>query len=156
MKSKYLILTVIILVGGSAVSGYNINRDKKEANTVKIIQQAKQNIEDVQDEFGNELKKFKFDTAYKMRANERKLEDFRRNIQLVNRTLKTKYKKEIEKLEQKIAYLREKLGNYKYDGLNGWEEFKNGFNYDLDAVTNSIKDLPSLPMLMIQKEENSK
>jgi len=43
-------------------------------------------------------------------------------------------------LEQKNVELKKKLREYKYESEDKWEEFKAGFNHDLDVVGNSIKN----------------
>ena len=43
-------------------------------------------------------------------------------------------------LEKKNIELKKRMGEYKYESKEKWEEFKQGFNHDMDVVGKSIKD----------------
>jgi cell division protein FtsB len=62
-------------------------------------------------------------------------------MKTASKKFKAKYEKEVAALEQKNIELKKKISEYKYDGKDKWEEFKRGFNQDLDIVGKAISDL---------------
>jgi phage-related minor tail protein len=140
MKIKYFILTVIVIVAVSVLTGYKVNREKKLGYTNENLQQAKQDLKDAQSEFNKDWKQFKVDANLKIKANEKSIAEFKVKIKKEDRKFKAQYKKEVTVLEQKNVELKNKLREYKYEGKDKWEEFKIGFNHDMDVVGKSIKD----------------
>jgi len=141
MKNKYFILSALVLIAGSVVTGYNINREKKTENANANVQQTNQVLENTQTGFDKDWKNFKVDAKLKIKANEESIAEFKVKMKKEGKIFKAKYKKEVAVLEQKNVELKNKLREYKYEGKDKWEEFKIGFNHDMDAVGNSIKDL---------------
>jgi flagellar hook protein FlgE len=136
MKNKYFILSVLVLVAGSVISGYNINSEKRTEKVNKTYQIMK----NTKTGFEKDWKNFKVDANLKIKANEKSIAEFKVKIKKEDKTLKAKYKKEVAVLEQKNVELKNKLRKYKYEGEEKWEEFKAGFNHDMDVVGNSIRD----------------
>jgi hypothetical protein len=44
-------------------------------------------------------------------------------------------------LERKNIELKNKIREYKYEGKDKWEEFKKGFNRDVDIVGKALKNI---------------
>jgi hypothetical protein len=139
MKNKYFILSAFILIAGTAIIGKNINIGKTAENANS--NQKNQVLENTQTGFDKDWKNFKVDAKLKIKANEESIAEFKVKMKKEGKIFKAKYKKEVAVLEQKNVELKNKLREYKYEGKDKWEEFKIGFNHDMDAVGNSIKDL---------------
>ena len=58
-----------------------------------------------------------------------------------SKKFKAKYENQVLTLEQKNIELKKKLNDYKYEGKDNWEQFKQKFNNDIDSVGNAIKGL---------------
>jgi len=136
MKNKYIILSALVLITGSVVAGYNINREKKAGNT----NQTNQVLKNTKTGFKEDWKNFKVDANLKIKANEKSIAEFKIKIKKEDKVLKAKYKKEVAVLEQKNVELKKKLREFKFESEDKWEEFKLGFNHDMDVVGKSIKD----------------
>src|ERR1035437_8498713 len=132
---KNIILTVILLIAGLVLTGFYINRDKKIENVQDNGKQANQGMKKEKAKFDKEWKEFKSNAELKRNA------EFKVKIKTVSVEVKANYDKEITVLEQKNVELKKKINEYKYEGKGKWEDFKRGFNNDMDVVGKSIKDL---------------
>jgi len=141
MKIQYLILTVMVIVAISVLTGYKINREKKLGYADANSNRTNQVLKNTQTGFEKDWKQFKVDANLKINANEKSIAELKVKIKKEGKISKAKYKKEVAVLEQKNVELKNKLVEYKYEGKDKWEEFKLGFNNDMDALGNSIKDL---------------
>jgi len=141
MKTYYYILTVIMLIAGSVLTGCDTNREKKVQDAKENVQQANQDLKDAQAEYDKEWQQFKSDAEFRIRTNENRIDEFKVEIKTASRKFKAKYEKEVLVLEQKNIELKKKILEYKYEGKDKWEEFKRGFNHDLDVVGKTLQDL---------------
>jgi flagellar motility protein MotE (MotC chaperone) len=114
MKIKYFILTFIMLIAGSILTGCNSNRENKVDYAKENVKQASQDLKDAQVQYEKEWRQFKSDADLKITDNEKSIAKLKVKIKTGNKKLKAKYEK--------------------------WEEFKQGFNHDMDVVGKSIKD----------------
>jgi hypothetical protein len=57
--------------------------------------------------------------------------------------IRAKYNKEIANLEKANRAMKKKLEEYKDAGNTAWEDFKTGFNNDMDKIGKALKDLTS-------------
>ena len=140
MKNKYFIAAVILFMAGSLFTGCNNNREKVE-DAEENVKKANQELIDAKAQYEKEWQQFKTDAELKISANEKKISDFKALIKTASGKSKAKYEKEVMELEQKNIELRKKLSEYKYEGKDKWEEFKQEFNRDVDIVGNAINDL---------------
>jgi len=62
-------------------------------------------------------------------------------METTSRKFKAKYQNEVLTLEQKNIELQKRLNNYKYEGKENWEKFKQDYNNDIDSVGNALKSL---------------
>ena len=141
MNNKNIILTVILLITGLVLTSFSINRDKIVKNAQDNGKHANQGMKKEKAKFDKEWKEFKSNAELKINANEKRIGEFKVNIKTVSVEVKANYDKEITVLEQKNVELKKKINEYKYEGKDKWEEFKLGFNKDMDVVGKSIKDL---------------
>ena len=141
MKIKYLILTITVLIAGSILTGFNINRDKIVKDLQDNSKQANPGLKKAKTGFDKEWKEFKSNAEIKINANEKRIGEFKVKIKTASKEVKADYDKEITVLEQKNVELKKKINEYKYEGKDKWEEFKQGFNRDMDIVGKALKDL---------------
>ena len=77
----------------------------------------------------------------KITANEKSIDELKTEIKTASIKFRTHYEKEVVVLEQKNIELKKKISEYKYEGKDKWEEFKRGFNKDVDIVGNALKEI---------------
>jgi hypothetical protein len=130
-----------MLITGLVLSGFSMNRDKYVKNYQDKDKQASQGAKKEKTKFDKEWKEFKSNAEIKINANEKRIGEFKVKIKTASKEVKADYDKEITVLEQKNVELKKKINEYKYEGKDKWEEFKQGFNRDMDIVGKAIKDL---------------
>ena len=141
MKSKSFILTIIVLIAISVLTGCNVNREKKVEDAKENVKQANQELKEAQAEYEKEWQQFRYDAEVKIRANEKSIDELKTEILIASSKFKAKYEKEVVVLEQKNIELKKKISEYKYEGKDKWEEFKREFNHDMDIIGKTLKDL---------------
>ena len=118
-----------------------MNGDKYVKNYQDNGKQANQGVKKEKTKFDKEWKEFKVNAEVKINANEKRIGEFKVKIKTGGKEVKANYDKEITVLEQKNVELKQKIKEYKYEGKDKWEEFKQGFNRDMDIVGKALKDL---------------
>jgi len=145
MKIKYFILTIIVLITGSKLTGYNTGSSKTITGNISIVRQSARAENISKADTISDWQQFKIDAKAKIDANEQKIAkfnaDMKADIKSDGKKVKKSYKKEVARLEKQNNELKNKLIEYKYEGKDKWMEFKKGFNHDMDAVGNSINNL---------------
>ncbi|MFA6597265.1 MAG: hypothetical protein WCS69_06050 [Ignavibacteriaceae bacterium] len=141
MKNKYIIFTIIGFLAGAVLTSCNIDREKKVADAKENVQQANQDLKEAQAQYDKEWQQFKSDAEFRIRTNENRIDEFKAEIKTASGKFKAKYEKEVVVLEQKNIELKKKISGYKYEGKDQWEEFKRGFNHDMDVVGETLNDL---------------
>ena len=145
MRIKYFILTIIVLITGSKLVGYNTPGMKSVTGGISVVNQSKQDVKKPNDDSKSDWQQFKIDAKVRIDANEQNIAkfnaDMKADIKVDGKKVKKSYKKEVARLEKQNNELKTKLNEYKYDSKGKWMEFKKGFNKDMDAVGNSINNL---------------
>ena len=52
---------------------------------------------------------------------------------------KARYEKEVTVLKQRVAMLKKMISEYKYEGTGKLENFKHGFNHEMEAVEKALE-----------------
>ena len=141
MKNKYFILTVMGLIAGAIVTACSVSKEKSLENSKENVQQANEDLKVAQAQYDKEWQQFKSDAEVKINDNETIIDKFKVKIKTASTDFKAKYEEEVVVLEQKNVELKKKIVEYKYEGKDKWEQFKLGFNQDMDIVGKAIKDL---------------
>jgi len=141
MKTKHLILTGLVLITGITFIGCNENREQKVEDAREEVQQANEDLIAAENEYKVEWLQFKSNVEAKILANQQLIDDFKIALKATSSAFRTKYENEVLSLEQKNIELTKKLNEYQYEGKDKWEEFKTGFNNDVDIVATALKDI---------------
>ena len=141
MKIKYFILSAIVLIGGSLLTGLTIAQETKVDAAKEKVKQANQELDNARTENDKEWRQFKNDADLKISANEKSIAEFKEKIKTADEKFRVKYNKKVATLEQRNIELKKKLSEFKYEGKDQWVIFKRGFNHDLSVVGKAIKNL---------------
>ena len=141
MKTKYFILTAIVLINGLLLTGINFAQETKVETAKEKVKQAKLELNDAQTQSDKEWHQFKANAELKIDNNEKSIAEFKVKIKTADEIFKIKYDKKVDSLEQRNSELKKKISEYKYEGKDQWVIFKRGFNHDLKVVGKAIKDL---------------
>ncbi|MFA6979609.1 MAG: hypothetical protein WC209_09825 [Ignavibacteriaceae bacterium] len=140
MKTHYFILAALMIIAASALTGCDYSREKKVEDARENAQQANSDLKAAQAEYDKEWQQFQKDAEFRIRINENRINEFKSEIQTAKGKFKTKYEKEVVRLEERNIELKKKISEYKYEGKEDWEEFKRGINHDLDVVGTALND----------------
>jgi len=135
MQMKKLILKVLVIASLSIIM-LNINHYVLSANKLKEIQQSSMIQND-----STEFQKFKKEAQERIQKNKEAIAEFKAKMLKEKKEAKAQYKERINELEQKNNKLKDRIADYKEDGKEKWESFKNEFNHDMDEVGKALKDL---------------
>ncbi|MCX6175528.1 MAG: hypothetical protein NTZ27_12315 [Ignavibacteriales bacterium] len=141
MKTKYSILTAIVLINGLLFTGINFAQATKVEAAKEKVKNAKLELKDAQAESDKEYRQFKAYAELKINDNEKSIAKFKVKIKTADEKFKIKYDKKVDSLEQRNIELKKKISEYKYEGKDQWVIFKRGFNHDLKVVGKAIKNL---------------
>jgi hypothetical protein len=122
MKSDTFILTVLLLLALLVPVGFCNSK----------------NIQEMQDD-PQEWLKFKNNAELKINADEVMIADFKVKIKSTGKESKAKYEKEVTLLEQKIYKLKNMINEYKFEGTDKLQEFKLGFNHEMEVVEKELE-----------------
>ncbi|MGA9291524.1 MAG: hypothetical protein WCE54_09870 [Ignavibacteriaceae bacterium] len=137
MKNKYFIFAVLLLIAGVLLTGCEKNRE----NAKEKVSQANQAMVDAQAQFDKDWQQFKSDAELKIDANQKQIDDFKVAMKTTSKKFRAKYENQVLTLEQKNIELKKKLNDYKYEGKDNWEKFKQDFNNNMDSVGNALKGI---------------
>ena len=140
MKYKYFILTTVLLIAGSVLTGCDKNRDNK-ADAKEEVQKANQALLDAQTQYEKEWQQFKSDADLKISNNEKRIDEFKAEIKKTGAKFKAKYSNKVLTLEQKNIELKKMLNDFHYEGKESWETFKHDFNNNVDSVETALGEL---------------
>ena len=148
MKKTIFILAVTIpIAAGIIFTGYRSSAHKLKAAQTKILisdrdLNAKQNVENAvagKPINPEEWITFKNESELKISNHEIRIVELNREIKNQGELSNSVYKKKIAYLDQQNKFLKARLESYE-KGPSNWESFKNGFNYDMEAIGKALKD----------------
>ena len=136
MKNQYFILAVFLLFAGSVFTGQNDQDKAKEQ-----VEKANKEMIEAQAHFEKEWLQFKTDAELKINTNQKQIDDLKAAMKTTSAKFKAKYQNQVLTLEQKNIELNKQLNDYKYKGIDNWEQFKKDFNNEVDTVVVAIDDI---------------
>ena len=141
MKTRYLILTSLVLMNCLLLTRVNFAQETKVEAAKEKVKDAKLELKVAQAQNDKEWRQFKVVADSQISANEKSITELKEKIKTSDEKFKVKYDKKVAALEEKNIELKKKISEYKYEGKDKWEEFKKGFNRDVDIVGNALKDI---------------
>lgn len=133
MKKSDLIIGSAFVISSFLFNGCTSSSDKIEVVQTEVAN-ANQSLDDVSEEFKEECASYKEEVAYLITANEQVIFDFRKQTRLQTKEAKTDFDREIDILDQKNNELRIRMDEYNIHGRQNWEDFKEEFEHDMDAL----------------------
>lgn len=117
------------------------NASQKVVKAEENSAEAKQNLENAEDEYITDIDQYRLMAADKIAANERSIAEYNARIGKDKKAVSAEIKKEIADLEAKNNEMKMKIGDYKNEGEDKWEMFKTDFERDMDALGESISNI---------------
>ena len=140
MKNNIVTLAAVGLMAGMVLMGCQKTAKTSNQNSAGSIGQAKP---DSQATHSDEWQQFKSKSEQQIRDNENRIAAFKAKMEESGTKMKAKYNKEIPGLEKANRRMQKKLEDYKNDGTSSWEQFKRGFDNEMDNIGKAVKELTS-------------
>lgn len=146
-KTIFILVLTIPLATGIIFTGYRSSAHKLKAAQTKMLLSdrdlnAKQNVANIvagKPINAEEWITFKNESELKIRNHEIQIAELNREIKNQGKLSEALYKKKVANLEQQNKFMKARLESYE-KGPSNWESFKHGFNYDMDAIGEALKD----------------
>ena len=143
MKIKILMLAVLGFIGGVVFMGCQNAQENNSHQPNESMVETKPDSQVVQTSYSDEWQSFKSTSEQKIQDDENSIAAFKVKMNKSGTKMKAKYNIEISKLEATNLAMKKKLEEYKNDGKSAWDDFKSGFNKEMDKLGKSVKDLTS-------------
>lgn len=146
MLSKHIIgCTVAVFISVVTYSGCEKTPEKRIEHAEQDLHDAKKEIreaiKDVQTAYKDEWHTFQFDMEAKLRDNEYRINELKRQMVKTHAKTKMQFDKEIETVEQRNENLKQRLAEYRDKGKEEWENFKKEFAGEVETIQKSLSDL---------------
>lgn len=133
-------MATAILIMSVAFTSCNTSSQKVE-NAENNVIEANEDLDKANQEYLDEIESYRRETADKIAANNRSIEEFNARIENEKEQARAEYRKEIAALEQKNSDMKKKMDDYKAEGKDKWEKFKTEFSRDMDELGNAFRGL---------------
>lgn len=137
MKSKNVVIVTIMLIGVFLFLGCN----EKQETAKQDVKDANEDMMEAKVQYENEWEQFKSNVEAAINTNEQRIADLKKEMKSTSDEFKNKYENKILTLEQKNIELKKKLNEYKYEGKEDWQKFKQEFSDDIDNLENSLNEI---------------
>jgi phage protein D len=140
MKKTIFKITAIALLTSTTFIRCNTPAEKVE-KAEENVAEANKDLDKAKEEYLTDIETYKKETDTKIAANNQSLIDFRTRIANEKQAAKDEYEKKIAELDKKNTDMKKMLDDYKAEGKEKWDLFKNDFNNEMDKINRSMKDL---------------
>ncbi len=146
-KTKNYSLAMLLLLSVTVFTACD-SAAKKEEEAKENVQDATQNLKEVQQEVkadavkeanAEEWAAYRTETEARITTNEARIAELRIKLKKPGKVLDPIYTTRIEELKTKNDELRTRLANYP-TAKTDWEKFKAEYNRDMDALGVALKD----------------
>ncbi len=145
MLSKQIVITVAALISVTMYWGCESTPEKRMESAEQDLHEAKKEvkeaIKDAQTAYRDEWHTFQFDTEAKLRDNEYRINELKRQMVKAHGKEKVRFDKEVEAVERRNENLKQRLAAYTDKGKENWESVKKEFAGELEGIQKSLLDL---------------
>lgn len=139
MKNQMFYIMILALIAGVMITGCNTSTQKVEKAKDKV-DQAQDDLDQATLDYHAEIESFKNETREKTITNDQMIAELKARIAKEKKDARVMYEKNIAELEKKNNELKESINNYKDEGKDNWESFKDEFNSDMENLGIALKD----------------
>ena len=140
MKKSINVFLATAFIAGAVLTSCNTPAEKVEDAHNKVME-AKEDLNEANEEYLIEVENYKKETAKKITANDQTIIELKARMEFVKKGLKESYRKQIAALEQRNNDMKKKIDEYKVEGKEKWETFKAEFSHDLIELGKAFNDL---------------
>lgn len=133
-------MAIALLATSFAMSSCN-SAAEKVSDAKEEVQEAQQDLNEANQNYAEQYSKFKIETDAKISANDQMIADLKTYSNAKKKEAKMEYDNAIMEMEQKNNEMKAKMENYKEEGNDNWNAFKEEFNHDMNEIGESLKSL---------------
>lgn len=119
------------------------NAETKVQESQDNLKVAEQKVADAQAQKNmtdEQLIVFKQETELKIKENENRIVELKRQMKSAGKLLDAAYRKNIDALDRKNIEMRDRIDAYKTQNQDDWQRFKSEFTHDMDELGRALKD----------------
>lgn len=117
------------------------NAEDKVQEAKKDLADSKRELYTIRLDTISNYEQFKIEAEKIIIAQEKNITEFKARLASENKEINADYDKKLVELENKNNELKRKLADYKDNGQDKWNGFKNEFNHDINELGKAFKDL---------------
>ncbi len=114
-------------------------------NSCSTKEQKTENVQEkvlgVKDDLSQLRKDYVAESEKLIKENKILIDGLKTKISDSNKKMKEEFLERLQRLDQKNIELQAKLVDYKEEGQEKWDEFKQEFNHDMEILGKGLKDL---------------
>ena len=141
MKVKIMMPVLISIATALTVGSCNQTSETKMEQAQEEVKQAQTDLHTAENKYSEEWATFKADIEIRINENDRKIEELENKASNKHGKAKDEFKRRISLLKEKNHAMRERLGEYRNDGHEKWDDFKNDFNHSMNEIGDSFEEL---------------
>ncbi|MBC2839826.1 hypothetical protein [Robiginitalea sp. SC105] len=140
MRNSILTQAGIVIISSTLFLGCN---DKIQSTTTsgEAVQEANKEMAKAEEDLNLAIAEFQKESAALITANEERIAEIKLEIAEASMDNRSEFQEDLAEIEAKNAQLKEKLSDYKDDGTQKWDDFKEEFNRDMKALGTAFSDL---------------
>jgi DNA repair exonuclease SbcCD ATPase subunit len=123
------------------LSGCKSDADSENSQLTEDVNEVQQDLEDAKNESIAQYEAFKMDAEAKIDENIKALNELKQDAKVKTKEAKAELDVKLAELERRNQVLREKIRDYKDEGNENWEAFKQDFERDMDSISQSFKEV---------------
>lgn len=117
-------------------------------NSAQKLEKAEENVVDAEkelqlaeEEYLVDIENYKVFTSERIASNEKSIAEFNALILKEKKEVNAEYREKIRELETNNSEMKMKINDYRPEGKDNWQTFKNDFARDLDALSTKVSEL---------------
>ncbi|HEV8512924.1 MAG TPA: hypothetical protein VGQ59_06590 [Cyclobacteriaceae bacterium] len=140
MKNKILTfaITGVIAVMSLSVSA---QESKKAAKARKEVAEAKKDLKEAKVDSAADFHRFKKEAELRINDNQKKIAELKAKKSNDTKEVREKYDQKVLAIEKNNNELKKRIKESNSTKTSMWASFKKGFNHDMKAVENAIKNI---------------
>lgn len=141
MKNLKVVTYGIFLLALIVTAGCESSSSDKMKDAEENLAETNQDLENAKKEYLADIKSYKKEVAEITTANEQLIKDLRLKADNYKGEMKVDYNRKINDLEKSNEAMKVKLKEYKEEGKDNWDSFKDEFNHDMDELAKALKGI---------------
>lgn len=129
---------ILIIIVSASIIGCNSPAEKVQ-DARENVTEANEELEEATDEYLRDIEEYRQEKLEEIIENEQRIAELKASAEYAKPNAKPEYRKKIDELEAENTQLRKQIEEYRGDGENEWETFRDEFNENLRDLGDALK-----------------